>query len=157
MNKRLILCLIGGSLILVSIISLTSYSYAQTELPFVPIPIEYGVITFVQTFLYNSDGQLITYLASDKFSDLNLGALNMLLNSEAKENDPIITINDKEFQIIQRQLTITYDKDNVIASTIMAHTINDTLTMVIRFAHDGYPIKEGEKVVSVWTFIRPVQ
>jgi len=157
MTKFPFLFLIAGSIVLLSIFSFTSNSYAQDRFPFVPIPIEYGVITFVQTFLYNSEGQLITYLASDKFSDLNLGALNRLLNSEANENDPIITINDKEFQIITRQLTITYDKDNVIASTIMAHTVNDTLTMVIRFAHDGYPIREGDKVVSVWTFIRPAQ
>ena len=157
MNKVPFLCLIASLIILVSILSFTGDSYAQTRFPFVPIPAEYGVITFVQTFLYNTDGQLITYLASNKFSDLNLGALNRLLNSEATENDPIITINEKKFQIIQRQLTITYDKENVIASTIMAHSVNDTLTMVARFAHDGYPIREGEKVVSVWTFIRPAQ
>ena len=157
MNKFTFWFLVTSFLILVSIPYMTSYSYAQERFPFIPIPIEYPVITFVQSFLYNSDGQLITYLASDKFSDINLGALNRLLNSEANENDPIITINDKKFQIIQRELTVTYDKDNVIASTIMAYPINDTLTMVIRFAHDGYPIREGEKVVSVWTFIRPAQ
>ncbi len=155
MNKLYFLCLIFSLFILVSIFSLTSDSYAQSKFPFVPIPPKYGVITFVQTFLYNSDGQLVAYLASDKFSDFNLGALNVLLNSEATENDPIITINDNKFQIIQRQKTVPYDKDNVIASTVLADKNNDTLTMVLRFAHDGYPIRDGEKVVSVWTFIRP--
>ncbi len=157
MNKHHFLCLIFSLFILVSILSLTSDSYAQSRFPFVPITPQYGVITFVQTFVYNSEGQLVAYLASDKFSDINLGALNVLLNSEATENDPIITINDNKFQIIQRQKTVPYDKDNVIASTILADKNNDTLTMVLRFAHDGYPIREGEKVVSVWTFIRPAQ
>jgi len=155
MNKHHFLCLIFSLFILVSILSLTSDSYAQSRFPFVPITPQYGVITFVQTFVYNSEGQLVAYLASDKFSDINLGALNVLLNSEATENDPIITINDNKLQIIQRQKTVPYDKDNVIASTVLADKNNDTLTMVLRFAHDGYPIREGEKVVSVWTFIRP--
>ncbi len=155
MNKSHFLCLIFSLFILVSILSLTSDSYAQSRFPFVPITPQYGVITFVQTFLYNSEGQLVAYLASDKFSDINLGALNVLLNSEATENDPIITINDNKLQIIQRQKTVPYDKDNVIASTVLADKNNDSLTMVLRFAHDGYPIRDGEKVVSVWTFIRP--
>ena len=157
MNKLYFLCLISSLLIIVSILSLTSDSFAQSKFPFVPIPPKYGVITFVQTFLYNSEGQLVAYLASDKFSDFNLGALNVLLDSEATESDPIITINDNKFQVIQRQLTIPYDKDNVIASTILADNNNDSLTMVLRFAHDGYPIRDGDKVVSVWTFIIPVQ
>ncbi len=155
MNKHHFLCLIFSLFILVSILSLTSDSYAQSRFPFVPITPQYGVITFVQTFVYNSEGQLVAYLASDKFSDINLGALNVLLNSEATENDPIITINDNKLQITQRQKTVPYDKDNVIASTVLADKNNDTLTMVLRFAHDGYPIRDGEKVVSVWTFIRP--
>ncbi len=28
--------------------------------------------------------------------------------------------------------------------------------LVARFAHDGYPLLEGETVISVWTFIKPI-
>ena len=77
--------------------------------------------------------------------------------SEVSENDPIITINGKKFQVIKRKLTITYDKENVIASTILASTEDGSLRTVARFAHDGYPIVEGDKVHSIWTFLRPVE
>ena len=144
------------SVTIVSIFSYTGLSYAQSsssENLFLPTQ---GVFIFVQTFLYNSDGQLVTYLASDKFTDLDLDALDTLLDSEVSDTDPIKIIDGKKFQIIKRQLTITYDKENVIASTIMAHSQNEVLIKVARFAHDGYPIIEGEKVHSIWTFIRPI-
>ncbi len=48
------------------IISLTNYSQAyQTD-------IKDGLFIFVQTTVRNSDGQLVTYLESSKFTDLNL-------------------------------------------------------------------------------------
>jgi len=45
----------------------------------------------------------------------------------------------------------------VIASTILADSNVGKLTTVARFAHDGYPIVEGDKVHSIWTFLRPVE
>ncbi len=111
----------------------------------------------MQTLLENSDGQVVTYLTSDKFTDLNKAALEKLLDKEVSDKDPIIEINGEKFQVIKRKITITYDKDNVIASTILADSTEGVLTTVARFAHDGYPIVEGDKVHSIWTFLRPVE
>ena len=118
---------------------------------------ELGTFVFVQTLLENSNGQVVTYLTSDKFTDLNTIALQKLLEKEVSEKDPIIEINGEKFQVIKRKLTITYDKENVIASTILADSHEGALTTVARFAHDGYPIIEGDKVHSIWTFLRPVE
>jgi len=141
---------------IILIASITSYSYAQSSVnpEFLP---EFDTFIFVQTILENSDGKLVTYLTSDKFTDLNTVALEKLLDTEASENDPIITINGEKFQVIKRKLTITYDKENVIASTILAATHDRGLTTVARFAHDGYPIVSGDKVHSIWTFLRPIE
>jgi len=136
--------------------SIIGYSYAQSQSSKIPIP-EYGVFIFVQTIVQNSEGQLVTYLTSDKFTDIDQKGLNSLLDDNVSENDPIINIEGKKFQIIQRQLNIIYDRENVISSTIMAYAQNDSLKTVARFAHDGYPIVQGEKVTSIWTFIRPVK
>jgi len=135
--------------------SFMSYSYAQSQSSKIPIP-QYGVFIFVQTIVKNSEGQIVTYLASDKFTDVNIESLNFLLDSLATENDPIVSIGDNKYQIIKRKKTIDYDKKNVIASTIITQNQNDILKQVARFAHDGYPIVEGDRVVSIWTFIRPV-
>ena len=155
MEKHSVFVLLICCGVLVLILSFIEYSYAQSQSSQILLP-DYGVFIFVQTIVENSEGQLVTYLASDKFTDIDQKGLNSLLDVDASENDPVINIEGKKFQIIQRQLNIIYGRENVISSTIMAHTQNGSLKMVARFAHDGYPILPGEKVTSIWTFIRPV-
>ncbi len=137
--------------------SFTSLSFAQSSSNLPEFFSERDTFVFVQTLLENSDGKVVTYLTSDKFTDLNKAALQKLLDKEASDKDPIIEINGEKFQVIKRKLTITYDKENVIASTILADSTEGVLTTVARFAHDGYPIVEGDKVHSIWTFLRPVE
>jgi len=155
MKKYFTLLPVATAIILIG--SFTSYSYAQSFPAQTDLVSESETFVFVQTLLENSDGQVVTYLTSDKFTDLNKDALQKLLDKEASEKDPIIDINNQKFQVIKRKLTITYDKDNVIASTILADSTEGVLTTVARFAHDGYPIVEGDKVHSIWTFLRPVE
>ena len=114
------------------------------------------IFIFVQTIVKNSDGQLVTYLTSDKFSELDLDKLQTLLKNEDSEGDPIVTIDGQEFRVTQRLQKLQSLEENVIASTLIALKQNDDLIQVARFAHDGYPIVEGDEVFSVWTFIRPV-
>jgi len=137
--------------------SLINQSYAQEDFPDIKSLAENKTFIFVQTFVHNSQGQMVTYLASEKFSYIDTTALTNLLNFEESDADKIIEINGKQFQIIKRRMVIPIDKENVIASTIIAHSTNGTLNMVARFAHDGYPILVGEKVTTVWTFIRPIE
>jgi len=143
--------------VLALIASLTTISFAQSSSTSPAFLSEFGTFVFVQTLLENSDGQVVTYLTSDKFTDLNTVALQKLLDKEATDKDPIIEINGQKFQVIKRKLTITYDKENVIASTILADSTDGALTTVARFAHDGYPIVSGDNVYSIWTFLRPIE
>jgi len=131
-------------------ISLTNYTQAyQTD-------IEDGLFIFVQTTIRNSDGQLVTYLESSKFTDLNLEKLGPFLDFEASRgNDPIVTINEKEYQVIRRVQSKTFSSGDLVASTILSDTIDGKLTMLARFAHDGYPVSAGDTLESMWTFIRP--
>ncbi len=151
MKKNILFAIIAT--VAVFSFSFMSYSYAQSQSSKIPIP-EYGVFIFVQTIVENSEGQIVTYLASDKFSNVNTESLNFLLDSEATENDPVITIGDNKYQIIKRQQSIDHDKKSVIASTIISQNQKDGLKQVARFAHDGYPVVECDRVVSIWTFIR---
>ena len=155
MNRNLVFLLIFFSIGTLMILSLPNHSFAQSSPSQIQFLSENNTFIFVQTFVHNSNGQLVTYLGSDKFSSINRVALNNLLDFESTENDPVITINGKKFQVIRRQVTIPYERENVIASTVIAHSTNGTLSMVARFAHDGYPLIPGDKVTTVWTFIRP--
>jgi len=142
---------------IIFVVSFSSYSYAQSTPVQTELVSEFDTFVFVQTLLENSDGKVVTYLTSDKFTDLNTVALEKLLEKEVSEKDPIIEINGEKFQVIKRKLSITYDKENVIASTILADSHEGALTTVARFAHDGYPIVEGDNVHSIWTFLKPVE
>ncbi len=132
------------------IISLTNHTQAyQTE-------IGDGLFVFVQTTIRNSDGQLVTYLESSKFTDLNLDLLGPFLDSEAaRGNDPTVTINGEEYQVIRRVQSKIFPSEDLVASTILSEPIDGKLTMLARFAHDGYPVSSGDTLESMWTFIRP--
>ncbi len=131
--------IILASLFFLVIISLTNYSQAyQTD-------IKDGIFIFVQTTVRNSEGQLITYLESSKFTDLNLELLGPFLDFETgRGNDPIVTINAEEYQVIRRVQSKTFTSDDLVASTILSDTVNGKLTMLARFAHDGYPVSSGD-------------
>ncbi len=141
--------------LILTIFSLTNSSYGQSEDENNFLS-KTETFIFVQTFVENSDGELVTYLTSDKLSDLNLRELDNLLESEVSEKDPIVSIAGQKYQVIKRKQTISHDRDNVIASTMLAYSQSGTLKTVARFAHDGYPIIPGDKVQSVWTFLKPV-
>jgi len=132
------------------IISLTNYSQAyQTEF-------EDGLFIFVQTTVRNSDGQLVTYLESSKFTDINLELLGPFLDFEASRgNDPIVTINGEEYQVIRRVQSKTFPREDLVASTILSDMVDGQLKMLARFAHDGYLVSPGDTLESMWTFIRP--
>ena len=133
------------------VISLTNYTQAvQTE-------IGDDIFIFVQTTVRNSDGQLIAYLESSKFTDLKLESLESFLDSEAsRDNDPIITIDENEYQVIRRVTTKVFSTEDLIASTILSDNFNGQNILLARFAHDGYTVSAGDTLQSMWTFIRPV-
>ena len=139
-----------SGLFFLAIISLANQTQAyQTE-------IGDGLFIFVQTTVRNSDGQLITYLESSKFTHLDLEALGPFLDFEASRgNDPIVAINGEEYQVIRRVQSKTFSFDDLVASTLLSDVVDGKITLLARFAHDGYPVTSGDTLESVWTFVRP--
>jgi len=115
------------------------------------------VFIFVQTTVRNADGQLVVYLESTKFTDLNLGAVKSFLDFEASRgNDPVITIDGLQYQVIRRVQSQTFDTADLVASTILSDNVDAKSVLLARFAHDGYPVIPGDTLESMWTFIRPI-
>ena len=73
----------------------------------------YLVLIFVQTILRDSDGNLVSYLESSKFTDVDTQRLLKFLETEASEKDPVIVIGGQDFQVIRRVETITFDFQSV--------------------------------------------
>jgi len=122
-----------------------------------PTQIGDDVFIFVQTTVRNADGQLIVYLESTKFTDVNPSALKSFLDSEVtRAKDPIVTIDGIQYQVIRRWQSHTFDVTDLVASTMLVKTVDDKNVLLARFAHDGYRVVPGDTLQSMWTFIRPV-
>ncbi len=127
-----------------------SFGATQTE-------VGNDVFIFVQTTVRNADGQLVVYLESTKFTDLNLNAVKSFLDFEASRgNDPVITIDGLQYQVIRRVQSQTFDTADLVASTILSDNVDNKSILLARFAHDGYPVIPGDTLESMWTFIRPI-
>ena len=133
------------------VVSLINYTQAyQTE-------IGDDIFIFVQTTVRNSDGQLIAYLESSKFTDLKLEPLKAFLDFEASRgDDPTVSIDEKEYEIIRRVQSKTFTTEDLVASTILSDKVGGEIIPLVRFAHDGYFISPGDTLESMWTFVRPV-
>ena len=115
------------------------------------------VFIFVQTTVRNFDGTLVAYLESSKFTDLNKLGLESFLDFEASRgNDPIIAIDEQNYQVIRRVQSQSFDSEGLVASTILSDNVNGKSTVLARFTHDGYPVISGDTLDSMWIFIRPV-
>ena len=115
------------------------------------------IFVFVQTTIRNSDGTLVVYLESTKFSTLNEPALESFLDYEvSRGNDPVITIDGLQYQIIRRVQSQSFDSEGLVASTILSDNIDGKPILLARFAHDGYLTISGDTMESMWTFVRPI-
>ncbi len=111
------------------------------------------VYIFVQTFVRNSDGILVHYFENDKFTDKNLAALDLFLDSEASRgNAPTSDIEGKKFQMIQRSKVLEIDSFQLVASTKLEDTENPISEFLVRYAHDGFFLMPGDELNQVWTF-----
>ncbi len=134
------------------IIFLSSNSYAQDELQS-----NRDVYIFVQTFVRNSDGVLVHYFENDKFTDKNLAALDIFLDSEASRgNAPEYDLEGKKFQLIQRSKVLEIDSFQLVASTKLEDPENPISQFLVRYAHDGFFLTPGDELTQVWTFFREI-
>jgi len=115
------------------------------------------VYIFVQTFVRNSDGQLVHYFENDKFTDKNLAALDVFLDNEASRgNAPEYDLEGKKFQLIQRSKVLEIDSFQLVASTKLEDTENPISESLVRYAHDGFFLTPGDQLTQVWTFFRQI-
>ena len=134
------------------VIFLSSNSYAQDELQS-----NRDVYIFVQTFVRNSDEQLVHYFENDKFTDKNLAALDVFLDFEASRgNAPEYDLEGKKFQLIQRSKILEIDSFQLVASTKLEDTENPISEFLVRYAHDGFFLIPGDELTQVWTFFREI-
>ena len=115
------------------------------------------IFIFVQSTVRNSDGVLVAYLESSKFTDLNKPELESFLDFETSSgNDPIITIDEQNYQVIRRVQYKSIGYDGLVASIMLSDGVDGKSIVLARFAHDGFSVVPGDTLESMWTFVRPV-
>jgi hypothetical protein len=116
-----------------------------------------GMYAFVKIQVRNQDGQLVTYLESDRIYVKDPARLNAFLDMGGKAmQKSLVTIDGRNFEVIHGFGILYHEKDNVISKNFIA-TSEGGPSSILAFAdHDGYPVSKGYKVTSVWTIVRPV-
>jgi len=134
------------------ILFISSNSYAQDS-----SDPSRDVYISVQTFVRDSDGNLVYYFENDKFTHKFFISLNKFLDFEASlGNDPIYDVNGKKFQLIQRTKIIQFDSDLLVSSTLLQDSNQPNVNFIVRYAHDGYFLTPGDELKQVWTFFRTI-
>ena len=57
----------------------------------------------------------------------------------SRGNDPIVTVDGENYQVIRRVQSQSFNSEGLVASTILSDSVDGKLTILARFAHDGYP------------------
>jgi len=111
----------------------------------------------VEIIIRNSEGQLVTFLTLDSFVIMNPEKFqDFVIRESNSQKDPIVDVDGNKYQKITRLKSMTFNAEEVIASTILADFEGQTLYAYGYFQHDGYPVSTGDKLTTIWTFLRPV-
>lgn len=117
----------------------------------------FETLVFVQNTLRDSEGNLVTSFEVSKIGYLQKVALERFLDAEVSNNDPIVMINNQKMQIIEREISLSFDSDNVISDTTLNASLeNGQIITLVRLIHDGIPVTSGDELTLIWIFVRSV-
>jgi len=128
----------------------TSESFAQTP------PSDIFFI-FVQVTLRNSDGNLVTYMESNKLIDVNEKIINDSLEQFSSSMEiPIFELNDTRFQVFIIETITEFDSTTMFANAHYYVTIEERIYSGAQFSFDSFLTSPGDEATVVWTIARLV-
>ena len=146
--KKVLFVLCIFSIIVFSVFS--SEAFAQISQP------EDGIFfMFVQVTLRNSDGNLVTYMESNKFFDVNKKIMNNSLDHFSSSMEiPIFELNDTKFQVFIIESDTEFDSSTMFANAYYNVTIDDRTYSAARYQFDSFLTSPGDEITAVWTVAR---
>ena len=143
-----VLCIF--SIIVFSVFS--SEAFAQTSQPGDNI-----FFIFVQVTVRNSDGDLVTYMESNKLFGVDKKIINDSFDHLSSDTKiPIFELNDKKFQVFIIETTTEFDSNTMYANAYYEVTIDEQTYSAARFNFDAFLTSPGDEVTAVWTIARLV-
>ena len=139
------------SLLLLFLIGISSYSYAQytqvdshTKIPEVMLQLE----------LRDSDGNFLTYIEAKQIIVIYPLKLNEFLDKQ--NHKEFLIKDDKTYEIIQWQgKTEKYGEQNVYSQSNLWAYQQDEFKSVLTVRHNSFQTQPGDTLTVYWTIIRP--
>ena len=133
------------------------FSVFSTEVFAQPVPGDDIFFIFVQVTLRNSDGELVTYMESEKLYDVDKKIVSDSLDHFSSSMEiPIFELNDTKFQVFIIESITEFDSSTMFANAYYNVTIGDRTYPAARFQFDGFLTSPGDEVTAVWTIARLV-
>jgi len=119
------------------------------------------IYIFVQVVQRDSNGTVVSFLQSDKMTDLNPNTLNYYVDSRAQIMDiPVYNFGGQLVQAYGEKFTVTQEIKDITASTLLVVEVHDENSndvkrqLAARFAHDGFVMEPGDVVETHWFIAR---
>jgi len=119
------------------------------------------IYIFVQVVQRDSNGNIVSFLQSDKMTDFNPNTLNYYVDSRAQIMDiPVYNFGGQLVQAYGEKFTVTQEIKDITASTLLVVEVADTNSndvkrqLAARFAHDGIVMEPGDVVETHWFIAR---
>ena len=139
------------------IFSIIVFSVFSTEVFAQPVPGDDIFFMFVQVTLRNSDGDLVTYMESDKLFDVDRKIIGDSLDHFSSSMEiPIFQLNDVKFQVFILETVTEFDSSTMFANAYYNVTIDEQTHPAARFQFDGFLTAPGDEVTATWTLARVV-
>jgi|TARA_B110000014_G_scaffold236207_1_gene201294 hypothetical protein len=163
MNFR-ILTLVLFLIILVPVISTITAQEVTSELninkPSVKIIQDdnFRFYAFVQIIHRDSDGNLLSYIESDKIGTLDNETIIELINTESSRGqDPKYSVNGDFIEVIVRQQVTQIETTTLSTDSQLISNSNDKdgkEIISLRIFHDGYMAYPGDVITTNWNFVK---
>ena len=139
------------------IFSIIVFSVFSTEVFTQPVPGDDIFFMFVQVTLRNSDGDLVTYMESDKLFDVDKKIIGDSLDYFSSSMEiPIFQLNDVKFQVFIVETVTEFDSSTMFANAYYNVTIDEQTHPAARFQFDGFLTSPGDEITAIWTFAKVV-
>ena len=137
------------------IFSIIVFSVFSTEVFAQPVPGDDIFYMFVQVTLRNSDGDLVTYMESDKLFDVDKKIISDSLDHFSSSTEiPIFELNNVKFQVFIIESVTEFDSSTMFANAYYNVTVDDRTYSAARFQFDSFLTSPGDEVTAVWTIAR---
>ena len=129
----------------------TSEAFAQASQP------EDIFFMFIQVTLRNSDGELVTYMESDKLVNVDRKIINDSLDHISSSVEiPIFELNNVKFQVFIVETITEFDSSTMYANAYYNVTTAEQTYSAAKFQFDSFLTSPGDESTVIWTIARVV-